>query len=131
MRNKLLLSGWLLGMLFPLNWLRDRMPVIRRNFDFIFAPEWVHVIAHVALFAGLVILIAHTFHLKGGIKDTAVIFLVLLAVALLQETLQLPAKHRPPGWAEVFDLGIDLVGGLLGWWIVFAKKPGFLKRHGF
>jgi len=33
---------------------------------------------------------------------------------VIQELLQLPTKGRTFGWPEVFDLGVDLVGGMLG-----------------
>ena len=104
-------------MIFPLNWLRQESVIVRRNFDSAFQAEWVHVVAHLALFAGLVILVLLALRLPQNIKTAALVTAFLLAVAVLQEVLQLQVKGRAFGGPEWFDLGVDLVGGLVGWWL--------------
>ena len=110
-------------MIFPLNWLRQESNFVRRNFDSVFRAEWVHVIAHLVLFAGLVILILAALRLPQNGKSAALVTVILLAVALAQEVLQLQVKARPFGGPEWFDLGVDLVGGAIGWWL-YGKVQG-------
>lgn len=104
-------------MIFPLNWLRRESDFVRHNFDSVFLAEWAHVIAHLALFAGLVILVLYALRLPQNVKTALLVAAILLVVALLQEMLQLQVKGRAFGGPEWFDLGVDLVGGMIGWWI--------------
>jgi hypothetical protein len=81
---------------------------------------------HLALFAGLVVLLGVTL---GGLtvtKETSEVsktsevlnaagfLLVALAVGLLQEGLQLLSGVQIWRWNTLFDLGIDLLGAGLG-----------------
>ena len=112
-------------MIFPLNWLRQESAFVRRNFDSAFQAEWVHVVAHLALFAGLVILLLYVLNLPQNIKTAVLVTVIVLVLATVQEILQLQVKGRDFGGPEWFDLGVDLVGGLFGWW-VFKK---FMARE--
>ena len=47
---------------------------------------------------------------------------LVLIVGGLQELLQLPVKGRAFGWPEIFDLGVDLLGGILGVFFFLAYK---------
>lgn len=113
-RKRTLLLFFVLGMIFPLNWLREESAFLRIHFDHIFAPEWMHVIGHLVLFSVLVFLILNTFHLPFDWRTLLLLLAAILIVGLLQEGLQLPTKGRAFGWPEVFDLAVDLVGGVLG-----------------
>ncbi len=123
-RRILLLLVWLLGILFPLAWLGRFSPAYRRAFNAFFAPPWMHILMHAALFAGLVILTAHTFRLPPTRKTALLLLGVVLAVGLLQEAFQLFSRGLKPGWGEVYDLGVDLVGGVMGMgiWMLFARR---------
>ena len=70
--------------------------------------------AHTALFAGLVLLLAYALRLPRSWVSVLFLLTVVVGVGLGQEALQLVAKRRPPGWPEVFDLGVDMFGGMLG-----------------
>jgi hypothetical protein len=117
---------WLVGILFPMAWLGRLSGRYQRAFDAVFSPGWMHVLMHLALFAGLVVLLGVTL---GGLtvtKETSEVsktsevlnaagfLLVALAVGLLQEGLQLLSGVQIWRWNTLFDLGIDLLGAGLG-----------------
>ena len=104
-------------MIFPLNWLRKISSFVRHNFDSAFQAEWVHVVAHLVLFAGLVILAMLALRFPQNMKTAVLMTAILLAVAFAQEFLQLQVKGRAFGGPEMFDLGVDLIGGAIGWWL--------------
>jgi VanZ family protein len=108
---------WIGVMIFPLNWLRRESIFIRQNFESAFQSEWVHVAAHLILFAGLVILLLFTMRMPQNGKTAVVIMTILLMVAFAQELLQLQVKGRGFGGPEWFDVGVDMIGGLIGWWV--------------
>lgn len=112
MRRKILfLTVWLALILFPVSWLRLIWPEFRAPFDAVFAPEWMHILSHLALFAGLGALLVGVFRWHPGRWLLAVT--VLLLVGLLQETLQALSSGNLLRYA-LFDLGVDLAGGLAG-----------------
>jgi glycopeptide antibiotics resistance protein len=115
---------FILGIVFPLNWLREKSAFLRAHFAPWLAPEWVHVIAHLALFGALVFFILRSFHLPLDQKTFIVLLAVILLVGMTQELLQLPTKGRTFGWPEMFDLGVDLLGGMLGrfFYAFFQRK---------
>ena len=108
---------WIAAMIFPLNWLRRESAFVRQNFDAAFQAEWVHIVLHLILYAGLVVLLMWVLRLPPTTRSALVVLAILLGVALAQEFLQLQVKARPFGGPEWFDLGVDLVGGVLGWWV--------------
>ncbi|MFN2145172.1 MAG: hypothetical protein ACK2T7_07445, partial [Anaerolineales bacterium] len=69
------------------------------------------------LFSILVILVLAVFQLPLNWRTAILTAGRVLAVGLGQEFLQLIAKGRGFGGPEVFDLGVDLVSGALGWQI--------------
>lgn len=118
MKRKTLVILWLCAILFPLNWLRQESSFVRRHFDALFRLEIMHILMHLLLFGGLVLLIVKTFQLPLNRKSALLLILLILSTGLLQELLQLLVKQRDFGWSEVFDLGVDLAGGVLGWLIL-------------
>ena len=102
----------------PITWIGRLAPGLRYRLGPLvrplISPEWVRIMIHTALFAGLVLLLAYTLRLPRSWISVFFLLTVVIGVGMGQEALQLIAKHRAPGWAEVFDLGVDMFGGLLG-----------------
>ena len=114
-KRKLFLVLWLFGMLLPLEWLTKAVPWIKRAIDLLMGSELAHVIGHLVLFGGLVLLLVHIFRLPLTWKTALLMAFSVLAVGFGQEFLQLQVKGRSFDWPEVFDLGVDLTGAALGW----------------
>jgi hypothetical protein len=108
-------------MIFPLNWIRNKSAYVpeyfREHLRDIYHAEWAHIVGHLVVFSGLVILSLLIFRLPQNRRTAIILTVILLAVALVQEALQLQWKGRAFGWPEMFDLGVDLVGGMIGWWL--------------
>lgn len=117
---------WLTGMLVPLEWLTDAFPLVRRGLDFFVGTELAHVIGHIVLFGGLVVLFLYLFNLPQTRGIAVLLGLCVLAVGLGQEFLQLQVKGRMFGWPEIFDLGVDLAGGTIGW-LVYPRLLGYSR----
>ncbi|MEW5870400.1 MAG: hypothetical protein AB1894_14085 [Chloroflexota bacterium] len=119
-RARLILILWLVGLLFPLAWLGKYSAVYRQVFNAVFGFEWVHVLMHLALFAGFAILLILAFKLPVNRRALVFALAAILFFGVLQETLQFISQS---GYSlqllafggPVFDLGIDLTGGWLGW----------------
>jgi len=124
MKPRLLLFLWLAGMMTPLNWLQKEFAVLLRPFNFLIAPEWVHILAHLILFSGLAVLIVRTFKLHLNWQTAVVLLVAILLTAGVQEVFQLQAKERGFGWPEVFDIGVDLMGGVVGSSLLLFQKLG-------
>lgn len=118
MWRRLLLLGWIIGILFPFGWLCVFSDTYRQVFDTIFGPLWVHIVMHILLYSVLAYLLAclllraHSQRMRP--YHFGFLFLAVLVVALLQEGLQLLYQGRLPGADEWLDTGVDLTGGLLG-----------------
>jgi VanZ family protein len=124
MKRTFILLVWLVGILLPMAWFGRFSESYQHVFNFIFGPPWMHVVTHAVLFAVLAYLLAVIVSkLTGGQANGRVMVITLfltLLIALLQEVIQLGYKGRPFGYAEVFDLGVDMAGVCLGlaffWW---------------
>ena len=114
-KRKIFLVLWLVGMLFPLNLIWKLSEYILQAINALVQSELSHVVGHTILFGGLVILLLYIFDLPLTRRTAVLMALNVLAVGLLQEFFQLQFKARGFGWPEIFDLGVDLVGGVLGW----------------
>jgi uncharacterized membrane protein YesL len=124
MRLRLGLLFWTLGILFPMSWLGRFSSTYRRLFDAIFGPGWMHVLMHLALFAGLGALLVIAS--KAGLTRRAALAAVglILVVAVLQEGFQALSQGTLSQGvsfeqAEIlkraaFDVVVDLAGGLVG-----------------
>lgn len=125
MKRKMILLFWLAGMLLPLNWLSMKFSMVRRYFDPVLAPEWMHVLGHIFLFGILAVLLVRVFNLPFNIQTAILLGFMILITGGLQEILQLQSKGRPFGMPEVFDLYVDVIGGLLGWlvfWFIDKQR---------
>ena len=129
MRRQTVLLLWLYGLLFPITGLRERYPAFRLWFDGLFEPEWLHIVSHLILFSGLVVLVVYAFRMPLNRRTVAAVLMVILGVGMVQEGLQLLFKQRPFGWTEVFDFGVDLLGGMLGLGLVWLASR-LRKRAG-
>jgi hypothetical protein len=114
-KRKILLVFWLVGMLVPLNWVERLVYAFRRGVRILAGSEPAHVVGHLILFSGLVILLLYLFQLPLSRRTAVLLVMMVLVVGLGQEFLQLQVKNRSFSWPEVFDLGVDLTGGVLGW----------------
>jgi len=136
MWRKLLLIGWVMGILFPFGWLCGYSDTYRQIFDAVFGPLWAHIVMHILLYCVLGYLLArlllrapyqrmHSYHF-------GLLFLAVLVVALLQESLQLLYQGRLPDADEWLDISVDLTGGLLGillFWIQTRASPQRYVEH--
>jgi hypothetical protein len=127
MRARLILCLWLAGILFPLAWFGRFSPLYRRVFDFIFGAEWVHIAMHAALYVVLGILVIAMIRFPRRLRPALAVAIIVLAVGLLQETFQFISQGggplRPGILAHsAFDLGVDLLGGFIGLFLVHLFK---------
>ncbi len=105
----------LFGALFPFGWLTLYSAPYRSAFTHVFASPSTHLLMHAAIFLGLGYLLAVCFSDQAPTKRRLLtLIVVVVLIAILQETFQLMYKSRPPGEAEWFDLGTDTVGGAVG-----------------
>ena len=115
MKRNLFLIFWIVGILFPMAWLVRASPVSYRLFNILFEPAWVHVVMHSLLYAVLGALLIQSLYgrLAKGYAVGIVLALVL-GVALVQEGIQLFSEQQGPHADNLFDIGVDMVGGAIG-----------------
>ncbi len=128
MRRSLILLAWLAGILFPMAWLGNFWPAYRRLFDAVFSPDWVHVVMHFVLFAGLAVLLLQALFPRFGFKSLAMALLIGLAVGMFQEGFQALSLQSGSLQAAKFDLGVDLSGSLAGITVFIALQFIPFKR---
>jgi hypothetical protein len=117
-RQRVVLLLWMLGIVLPMARVGRFSATYRRWFDQLFHPLWMHVLMHAFLFAVLGYLLAwplaRRFDTASGWRFVLAVLGVIVAVAVVQEGVQLAYKARPLGADELLDVGIDVVGGSLG-----------------
>ncbi len=128
MKRTFFLLFWIAGILFPAAWFVRFSPSGERLFNALFGPAWMHVAMHSFLYGVLAaVLLTSLFprpNLRPSWQGVARILGLVLAVALLQESIQLLSQQRTPGGDELFDLDVDLAGAGLGMFL--ARR--FLAR---
>ena len=123
-RKVLVLLVWLLCMLFPMAWLGRFSLAYRRLFDTLFGPEWMHIVMHLILFAGLAILWLVIFKPRS-LRAILLLVGVVLLVGSLQEIFQMISGGTRQGYLpaavrfSAFDLLVDLTGAFLGLGLVY------------
>ena len=131
MRIKILLVIILLGIIFPIHWIDHFSSTNEKVIGAIFGPEWIKIVIHFASYAGLGALLVIVARLPPRWSSVPIISGSILGIGILQELFQwltrdeyitaITALQR-----SAFDLGIDLLGGLLGaagiFW--FSRKSG-------
>lgn len=112
--------------LVPYGWLASVWPLFGLLVDALFRAELAHIIGHFVLFAlvGTAVLTLYP-HL---VQRPCTYFALILAIGLVQETLQLLTfKYRFFAAADLFDLVIDAAGaGVALLWFMHQME----KSHG-
>ena len=114
MRSRIWIVLWIAGILFPMEFLARLWPAFGRIFNPVFAPDWMHIVMHSALYAMLAFLLAQV---VSPLSPRAILILVGfgLLVGCLQEGLQLFSAGTWGGWPpEILDLSVDLGGTIIG-----------------
>lgn len=114
-KRKIFMLLWLLVILIPIHWLTQITQTLRQVFRMASGSEPVHVVVHLILFGSSVFLFMQIFQLPLTRRTAVLLACLVLALGVGQEWLQLQVKERVFGWPEIFDLGVDLAGGFLGW----------------
>ncbi len=111
-----LVLAWVFGILIPLYSFRRFSTSYQAAFDWVFHTHASHVLMHTFLYGVLGCLLcslAARSTLSAGRQFVLVLFGVAI-VGVLQEAIQTRSEHVVLGRHEVFDLFVDLNGGLLG-----------------
>lgn len=128
-KTKLFLLFWIILMIFPAAWAVRINPRLDLWFNTIFAPEWVHILAHVFLFLVVGYLIPWIAFEK---KPLNFAFFATISIGLLigitQELFQLLIKQTSFGTKEIFDLFIDLFAVSLGFLVFWNLKKIRTKK---
>jgi hypothetical protein len=129
-KKMLLLIFWLLGILFPVAWLGNYSSRYREVFNAIFTPEWMHWLMHIALYAGLAILIVVVFNLPICRRTVLWVLGVVVFVGMIQEGMQLVSGMQVLQWNSFFDLGVDLIGAAIGLCVIWGiRKASEIKNQ--
>jgi len=114
--KRVLLLFWVVGILFPFAWLSRYSASYQAVFDYIFGSTAAHVLMHTFLFGVLAYLLGVYFvgERPTRRKQLSLLLAAVVGVAVLQEGFQLLVQARFPGWPELFDLGVDIGGAILG-----------------
>jgi hypothetical protein len=108
-----LLIGLLLGILFPFAALTQFSNAYATAFNFVFDSLLSHILMHAALFAALSWIMMCIFSKKSIMTRFLICMGSVLIVAFAQETVQMISTNTSDIGAALFDLGIDLSGGLI------------------
>ena len=127
MKRYLFLSCWTVGILMPVAWLLRPSPVAYRIFNTLFSPAWMHILMHTLLFAVLGALLMQS--LSGTLARRVGLTLTLMLVAaILQEGFQLLSRQSVLHPDNLFDITVDMLGGLLGVLAVLTVRKRETKR---
>ena len=127
MKRNLLLILWILGILMPMAWLLRPSPMAYRLFNTLFSPVWMHIVMHTLLFAVLGALLVQ--RLSGTLARRIGFTLALvLGAAILQEGFQLLSRQSVLHPDNLFDIGVDMLGGLLGAMAALAVRKIAVER---
>ncbi|MBC8507452.1 MAG: VanZ family protein [Anaerolineales bacterium] len=105
---------WLVGILFPMAWLGNFSEKFQQMFNTLFSPEWMHWIMHALLYAALAVLIMIVFERPLTKSSLGLVLVTTLIVGGLQEGWQVLSGVQILRWNTVFDLGVDMLGALIG-----------------
>ncbi len=125
MKYRLLITIlWIVGILFPMHAVRRVNSSFKDTFDLIFATHTSHVVMHALLYAVLAYLLLNTFRQSMGLRARVGLTLIsALCIAGLQEAVQVMTAGISFGHDEMFDLGVDALGALLGLMIALRRQP--------
>ena len=115
MKRNLLLIFWTVGILSPMAWLVQASPITYRLFNTLFSPQWMHIFMHTLLFAVLAALLMQNLSVRlAARRAVPVVLALVLCFAILQESIQLFSEQRVLHGDTFFDIGVDMLGGVLG-----------------
>jgi hypothetical protein len=127
-RSVLLLALWLAVMLFPLAGFFSLFPGGRDWFHARTSSEALHIVAHLLIFWGWVLLLAFVSQSRFNLWNVLRMYGVALLVGFAQEGIQaLAARYAGFTGAEFFDIGIDMLGaslGVLAWGLLRSRIAG-------
>ena len=127
MKRYLFLVFWTIGILMPVAWLVRPSPVAYRIFNTLFSPAWMHILMHSLLFAVLGALLMQS--LSGTLARRVGLTLALVLVAaILQEGFQLLSRQSVLHPDNLFDISVDMLGGLLGVLAVLTVRKRATER---
>ncbi len=127
MKRNLFLILWILGILMPMAWFVRPSPMAYRLFNTLFSPAWMHIVMHTLLFAVLGALLVQ--RLSGTLARRIGFTLALvLGAAILQEGFQLLSRQSVLHPDNLFDIGVDMLGGLLGAMVALAVRKIAVER---
>lgn len=98
-----LVAVFYVGMAVMLSFGLGRVPLLA---DFS-SSEVVHVVAHMAMYGGLALLVRRALLVSGGGAGPLTAAAITLGVASAQELAQVISFGRMPGAPELFDLAVD------------------------
>lgn len=105
---------WLAAILFPVYLPARFWPGFQAVFDGALKPDWVHISLHLALYAGLALLI-----LCLSKPERKRPWLTLLGIVILvggfQEIFQSLSQGAFYLSGTIFDLGVDVLGAFIGY----------------
>jgi len=117
MRSRLKLWFWGLAIIIALVGLGRNSTVYRRVIEPSLAPEWIHVLVHFMLYAGLVLLFLGAFRFPSTRKALPAVFGMVLIVGVVQEVTQSLRMGTIPLRGILFDLGVYAGwAGCSDWW---------------
>ena len=126
MKRNLFLVFWTIGILMPVAWLVRPSPVAYRVFNTLFSPVWMHILMHSLLFAVLGALLMQS--LSGTLARRVGLTLALVLVAaIFQEGFQLLSRQSVLHPDNLFDITVDMLGGLLGGLLGLSAALAFRK----
>ena len=129
MKRNLILVFWIFGILFPTGWFIRVSPVGYRLFNDVFSPQWMHIFMHSLLFAVLGALLTHSLYgRRSGRYGVGVVLALVFGVALLQEGIQLFSERRIIHGDNFFDIGVDMLGGVVGVLLALGIRKLFARR---
>ena len=109
--------AWIAGILFPFYSLRRFSADYGATFDWMFHTHASHVLMHAFLYTVMAWLLASFVPCRLWKRQALAIASVLagiLTIAISQEVIQMTCERVSLGTDEVFDIVVDLTGGLLG-----------------
>jgi glycopeptide antibiotics resistance protein len=129
MAKRIILLFWIVMIVFPIAGLGWLYPGLLVRFNTVLRSNAAHVVMHAALFAGLALLLMVAFNMKPGRRAMAASILVVLVVAVLQEWLQALTQGFFPLLGALYDLGVDFLGGVVGYgvYVILRSKDEFKR----
>ena len=130
MKRNLFLIFWTVGILSPMAWIVRASPITYRLFNTLFSPQWMHIFMHTLLFAVLAALLMQNLSVRlAARRAVPVVLALVLCFAILQESIQLFSEQRVLHGDTFFDIGVDMLGGVLGLLLALAFRKIVATRQ--